>query len=106
MTRKNLKETLPLSVIRALKQLGEDISVARRRRRLTAELLAECWLSCCSAVWLMERGDPCVSMGFYAAVLHVLGLEKRLAVVAAPEGDELGMDLERESLPKRVRRPR
>ncbi|MEL7305661.1 MAG: helix-turn-helix transcriptional regulator [Myxococcota bacterium] len=106
MTRKNLKETLPLSVIRALKQLGEDISVARRRRRLTAELLAERALTSRSAVRRIERGDPSVSMGLYAAVLHVLGLEKRLAVVAAPEGDELGMDLERESLPKRVRRPR
>ena len=106
MVRKNLQETLPLSVLRALKQLGEDISVARRRRRLTAELLAERALTSRSAVRRIEQGDPTVSMGLYAAVLHVLGLEGRLASLVAPEEDELGMDLERESLPKRVRRPR
>ncbi len=106
MARKNLQETLPLSVLRALKQLGEDISVARRRRRLTAELLAERALTSRSAVRRIEQGDPTVSMGLYAAVLHVLGLEGRLASLVAPEEDELGMDLERESLPKRVRRPR
>ncbi|MEM6732749.1 MAG: helix-turn-helix domain-containing protein [Myxococcota bacterium] len=106
MARKNIRETLPLSVLRALRRLGEDISVARRRRRLTAELLAERALTSRSAVRRIEQGDPTVSMGLYAAVLHVLGLEGRLASLVAPEEDELGMDLERESLPKRVRRPR
>lgn len=51
----------------------------------------------------VERGDPAVSLGIYATVLFVLGLVDKLAVVAAVEGDAVGLALEGERLPKRIR---
>lgn len=54
----------------------------------------------------LERGDPKVSLGTYATVLFVLGMTERLAELADPKSDRLGLTLEEERLPKRVRLPR
>ncbi len=54
----------------------------------------------------IERGDPGVAMGFYAAVLFVLDLTDGLGKIASPATDELGLALERERLPQRVRWPK
>jgi hypothetical protein len=51
----------------------------------------------------VERGDPGVSAGIYAAVTHALGLLDRLANVARPTDDAVGMARTIESLPQRVR---
>lgn len=51
----------------------------------------------------VERGDPSVSMGIYASVLFVLGMTERLAALADAATDEIGLGLEHERLPKRVR---
>jgi transcriptional regulator with XRE-family HTH domain len=53
-----------------------------------------------------ERGDPGVSIGIYATILFVLGMTDRLAELADPKADRLGLTLEEEQLPKRVRIPR
>ena len=42
-------------------------------------------------------------MGIYATVLFMLGLDSRLADVADPRHDEVGLALEEERLPKRIR---
>lgn len=51
----------------------------------------------------VERGDPTVSLGIYATVLFVFGLIDKLGAVAAVEGDTVGLMLDEERLPKRVR---
>jgi hypothetical protein len=51
----------------------------------------------------VERGDPSVALGIYATVLFALGLIDKLGAVAAVEGDTVGLALEEERLPKRVR---
>ncbi len=53
-----------------------------------------------------ERGDAGVSMGIYATVLFVLGMADRVGDLADPRTDALGLALEDERLPKRVRLPR
>jgi hypothetical protein len=45
-------------------------------------------------------------MGTYATVLFVLGMLDRLSEVAAATQDHVGLDLEDEILPKRIRNPR
>lgn len=97
---------LPTSVTRALVKLGADLSAARRRRRLTMALLAERALVSVSTLRRVERGDPSVSMGIYATVLFVLGLAGGLGSLADVRGDEIGLALEDERLPQRVRSPR
>ncbi len=56
----------------------------------------------------VEKGDPGVSLGIYSTVLFVLGLEQRIADLADPRHDAVGLDLEAEALPQRIcaRRPR
>jgi hypothetical protein len=47
-----------------------------------------------------------VSLGIYATVLFILGLNDRVAALADPQADALGIALETERLPERIRQPR
>ncbi len=51
----------------------------------------------------VEKGDPGVSMGIYASVLFVLGMEERLGELADAVHDPVGLFLEEERLPQRIR---
>lgn len=99
------KTALPIPVRRALKKLGADISVARRRRGISTVLMAERSFTTRPTLTKVEKGDPGVSLGVYASVLFVLGMTERLADLVEPAQDPLGMSLEEENLPKRVRMP-
>jgi hypothetical protein len=55
----------------------------------------------------LEKGDPGVAMGTYAAVLLALGMLDRLRELASARSDEIGLALDEERLPKRIEiRPR
>lgn len=54
----------------------------------------------------IERGDPGTAIGFYAAVLFVLGLAHRLGEIVDASTDELGLALAGDELPQRVRWPK
>jgi transcriptional regulator with XRE-family HTH domain len=98
--------TLPLPVKRALAKLGDDIRTARLRRRIPTALMAQRASITRPTLLKVERGDPSVSLGIYAVVLFVLGLTPRLAGLADSGTDELGLQLEEERLPKRIRQSR
>jgi hypothetical protein len=51
----------------------------------------------------VEKGDPGVAMGTYATVLWILGMLERLADLADLRFDEVGLALEEERLPRRIR---
>lgn len=71
---------------RYLRELGENIKLARLRRRLTMKLVCERAFVSRTTLTKIEKGDPTVSIGAYAAVLHALqGLDKDLAKVALEE---------------------
>lgn len=93
---------LPRPVKRALADLGRDIAIARKRRRLSAASLAERVFTTRPTIARIEKGDPGVSIGTVLTTLHMLGLLDRLADIADPEADTVGMNLELERLPKRV----
>jgi transcriptional regulator with XRE-family HTH domain len=97
---------LPIPVQRALVKLGADISAARRRRRISVEIMAERAFVGRNTITRLEKGDPRVSMGIYATVLFVLGLTEKLSDIADVATDRLGLDLEEERLPKRIRTSR
>lgn len=99
-------KTPSLSVRRELKKLGEDLSIARRRRRMTQERVAEGAGLDTGTVRRLEQGHPSVSLGSLAMVLLVLGEQGRLARFLDAGNDDLGIALSIEALPKRVRRPR
>ena len=66
-----------------LRTMGEQIKLARLRRDLTAELVAERAGVSRSTLWKVESGSPAVAMGIYAAVLHALNnMDTDLLLVA------------------------
>jgi transcriptional regulator with XRE-family HTH domain len=97
---------LPLPVKRALAKLGQDIRSARLRRRITTTVMAERAFITRTTLRKIENGSPGVSLGIYATVMFVLGLTPRLADLADTRSDEVGLQLEDERLPKRIRQPR
>ena len=72
--------TLP-AVARLLAELGENIRLARRRRGLSAELVAQRAGMSRPTLRAVERGEASVTIGAIANVLHCLGLEKDLALL-------------------------
>ena len=96
----------PIPVGRALRKLGRDIRDARRRRRIPVALMAErAWISR-TTLNKLEKGHPGVSLGNYATVLFVLGMLEHLSELADHRNDAVGLELEEEHLPQRIRRPR
>ena len=76
---------------RMLNQMGEQIRLARLRRCLTAELVAERAGISRMTLSNVEKGSPSVAIGSYAAVLHALnGMDRDLLLVA--KDDELGVE--------------
>ena len=88
-----------------LEQMGEQIRLARLRRHLTAELVAERAGISRMTLSNIEKGSPSVAIGSYAAVLHALnGMDADLLLVA--KDDELGRKLQDLELPTRRRAPK
>ncbi len=76
-----------------LATMGEQIKLARLRRNLSTELVAERAGISRASLWKVEKGDPSVAMGIYAAVLHALNnMDKDLLLVA--KDDILGRELQ------------
>lgn len=72
-----------------LKAMGEQIKLARLRRDLSAELVAERAGISRASLWKVESGNPAVAIGIYASVLHALGkIDKDLMLIA--KDDEMG----------------
>lgn len=87
-----------------LSQMGEQIKLARLRRGLSAELVAERADISRATLWSIEKGSPSVAIGYYAAALHALNyLDKDLLLVA--KDDELGRTIQDLKLPHRKRAP-
>lgn len=103
---KRVLSSMPIPVKRALRKLGRDIKDARKRRRITMSLLSERASISRTTLTRIEKGSSGVSLGYYASVLFVLGLIHRLADLADVRHDELGLILEEEHLPQRIRHPR
>jgi len=98
--------SLPIPVVRALRKLGRDLKDARRRRRIAMAIVAERASVSKPTLIRLERGDPSVSIGSYATVLFVMGMADRLADLADARNDPVGLRLEEEHLPKRIRTSR
>lgn len=97
---KKLPVLLP-SVHRSLEALGTNIRMARLRRNLSSEMVAERAGVSRKTLSTLENGSGSVSMGIWIQVLFVLGLEKDLEAVA--RDDELGRALQDAKLPSRKR---
>ena len=93
----------PDPVIRAIAKLGRDISLARRRRRLSQASLADRSGIGVNTVRRIEKGEPSGSIEHLARVLYVLGELERLEKLLDTGSDEVGLLMMDEDLPQRVR---
>ena len=99
MGKKSVK-LLP-KTLRTLETLGENIKMARLRRNLSSELVAERASISRATLWSVEKGSPSVAIGIYAAVLLGIALADDLLLVA--KDDVLGRKLQDLKLPMRKR---
>lgn len=98
-----METPLPLPVERAIRKLGADISLARRRRHIAQASLAERMGASLSTVRRMEQGDVRVPIHFYARALHVFGEIHALENLLDTANDDIGLTLMDAQLPQRVR---
>jgi transcriptional regulator with XRE-family HTH domain len=84
-----------------LAEVGQNIRLARARRKLSAGLVAERAGMSRPTLRAIERGDPGVTVGALANVLHALDLVDDLTHIARE--DRLGRRLEEAELESRQR---
>ena len=97
--------SLPLPAAHALRKLGRDLALARRKRGISTSDMASRLFVSRDTLWRLERGDPTVAVGTLVTASFVLGLHDRMANLAAPATDELALRLDERRLPQRIRRP-
>jgi len=87
-----------------LATLGENIKLARLRRKLSIRSMAERAGIATSTLGNMENGSPSVSLGSYLQVLSVLRLEEDLLLIA--DKDPLGRQIQDAGLVVKKRAPK
>jgi transcriptional regulator with XRE-family HTH domain len=96
--------SIPLPAAHALRKLGRDLALARRKRGIsTSDMAARLFVSR-NTLWRLERGDPTVALGTLVTTTFILNLHDRLANLAAPGSDELALNLDERRLPQRIHR--
>jgi transcriptional regulator with XRE-family HTH domain len=99
--------SLPPVAESALARLGENLAIARSRRKESQRAWAARIGVSVPTLIRMERGDPTVGMGVYASALWLMGRIQALPDVAAPAGDlgALERDIRLAQRRRAVRRP-
>ena len=87
-----------------LATLGENIKLARLRRKLSIRSMAERAGIAPSTLGNMENGSPSVSLGSYLQVLSVLRLEEDLLLIA--DKDPFGRQIQDAGLVVKKRAPK
>jgi DNA-binding XRE family transcriptional regulator len=85
--------------------LGENVRMARVRRRMSQEELAQACGITRKTLYALEKGAPGATIATDLTVLWKLGLLGTTAALADPDADEHGKILEAARRPKRVRNP-
>jgi transcriptional regulator with XRE-family HTH domain len=98
-----MKFPLPHPAARAISAFGHDLSLARRRRRITQSSMAERMGVGLATLKRLEKGDPRVAFETVARALHVLGEIERLNKLLDTRDDALGLALMDAQVPMRVR---
>jgi len=92
MSKRTFGKVMPRVLARNLALMGEQIMLARKRRHLSMQDVADRATVTRLTISKVEKGDPTVSMGIYARVLYALSLENDISLIAA--NDPLGRALQ------------
>ena len=94
---------MPLPVERALVSAGDDLALARRRRGLSTQSMAERAGISKKTLYRLEQGDPGVSWGAVIRVLNILNLIPEFNKALNTTNDALGLVLMNKAVAKRIR---
>ena len=92
MGKNTFGKVMPGALTKNLEIMGEQIMMARKRRHLSMQDVADRATVTRLTVSKVEKGDPTVSMGIYARVLFALNLENDITLLASD--DALGRQLQ------------
>ncbi len=98
------KKNLTPRAARALRNIGDGIRIARRRQRARQIDLALRMGVSVATVQSLESGNPGVSLGTFAMAMLALGMMPQFETLADPSDDAIGLALDLDALPERVRR--
>lgn len=85
---------LPPSATEALRKLGENLAIARVRRRESQRVWAKRLGVSIPTLIRMEQGEPSVAMGVYATALWMIGRVGSLPELADPTHDRGALELD------------
>jgi hypothetical protein len=97
-------DQLPASAAKALRDLGENLALARQRRKESLRAWASRMAVSVPTLIRMEKGDPSVGMGVYATALWLMGRHAALPDVAAPALDLNALEQDIEAVRQRGKR--
>jgi transcriptional regulator with XRE-family HTH domain len=86
-----------------LREFGERLRLARRRRGVSAKLMAQRAGMAPMTLRAVERGSSVVTIGAYIAVMQLMGMEREIGTLASD--DEIGRRLQDGKLAPRKRSP-
>jgi len=86
--RKSNKAIIMPGTMKQLGQVGEQIRLARLRRKYSVKMVSDRAGISRATLWKVEKGDPGVAIGIYAKVLAAIGLPNDITLLA--RDDELG----------------
>jgi transcriptional regulator with XRE-family HTH domain len=94
-------DALPPAATEALTRLGENLAIARARRKEPQRAWAKRLGVSVPTLIRMESGDPRVAMGVYATALWMIGRAQALPDLAAPAQDQGALELDVRAAVKR-----
>jgi hypothetical protein len=97
-------DQLPASAAKALKDLGENLALARQRRKESLRAWAARMAVSVPTLIRMEKGDPSVGMGVYITAMWLMGRHTALPDIAAPAHDVNALEQDIEAVRQRSRR--
>ncbi len=99
-------DSIPLPVTRSLVRFGRAVSLARRRRHLSQQDLAERIGASANTVRRMEAGYPGMALVHVVRTMQVFGELGQFDQMLDTPQDSIGLGLMDEQLPQRIRKPR
>jgi len=98
----NTLSSIPLPALSALRKLGRELALARRKRGISTRDMAERLFVSKDTLWRLEKGDPSVAMGTLATAAFIFQLHDKLGNLAAPAMDAVGLILDEQRVPQRI----
>ena len=99
--RSDALDSLPAVAANALRRLGGDLAIARKRRKQSLRAWATRLNVSIPTLMKMEMGDPAVSMGVYATAIWMIQRQEALATLADPAEDLAALEADVQAASRR-----